>query len=143
MAEIKREHQLIEQKKHWIIPLRGETVTRCFVDNAFGIEFQDCEMTIRIEGTFYLNGTDKEYKLSPEHPTTLGPALALFQKKVRSSVAHKEGWLELEFSDGSRLSVEADADYEAWEIVGSGGLRIVCAPGGRLSVWQQRSCRTV
>ena len=138
MAEIKKSDRLIEHKNYWVIPLQGKRVTRCFLDNVFGIEFvdRDGETTIRIEGTFRLNGIDREYKLSTEQPATLGPALSLFHKRVHSSRADKEGRLYVEFSDGSSLSVEADAEYEAWEIVGSGGLRIVCAPGGRLAIWQ-------
>ena len=143
MAKIKNSDRLIEHKRYWIIPLQGKVVTRCFLDSAFGIELAapDCEMTIRIEGTFRLNGIDGEYKLSPVQPTTLGPAFSLFQKQIHTVIAHKDGRLDVEFSDGSRLSVEADADYETWEIAGSGGLQIVCAPGGRLSIWQPTSLK--
>ena len=133
-----KNYRLIEHKEHWIIPLQGQTVTRCFLDTAFGIEFWDheFEITIQIEGGFLFKEIDEEYKLYPDGPTTLGPALSMFQKEVCYSIASKEGRLYIEFSDGSSLSVEADAEYEAWEIVGSRGLRVVCEPGGRLSVWQ-------
>ncbi len=133
-----KNYRLIEHKDHWVIPLEGQTVSRCFLDTAFGIEFWEngSEITLRIEGGFLFKENGEEHKLYPDQPAALGPALSVFQKEVCHSIAGKEGRLYIEFSDGSRLSVAADSEYEAWEIVGSGGLRVVCGPGGRLSVWQ-------
>ena len=134
-------YRLIEHKDYWIIPLQGQTVSRCFLDTALGIEFweNESEITIRIEGGFLFKEDGKEHKLYPDQPAALGQALSIFQKEVCYSIAGKEGGLYIEFSDGGSLSVEADSEYEAWEIVGSGGLRVVCEPGGRLSVWQPTS----
>ncbi len=133
-----KNYRLIEHKDHWVIPLEGQTVSRCFLDTAFGIEFWEngSEITLRIEGGFLFKENGEEHKLYPDQPAALGPVLSVFQKEVCHSIAGKEGRLYIEFSDGSRLSVAADSEYEAWEIVGSGGLRVVCEPGGRLSVWQ-------
>ncbi|MBI3326060.1 MAG: hypothetical protein HYZ81_05085 [Nitrospinae bacterium] len=139
MAEMTRDDQLIEYDDYWVVaPLAGKTVTRCFVDHALGIECWDRERetTIRIEGNFVFRVSGAEHRLSPEQPTALGPALSIIHKGVVSAWVHKGGCLEVNFSDGSGLSVEPDAEYEAWEIVGSGGLRVVCAPGGTLSIWQ-------
>ena len=138
MASIEQGDRFIEHRNHWTIPLQGKIVTRCFLDSAFGIELsdRDYDITIRIEGTFRLKVLDKEYKLSPENPTALGPALSLFQKEVYSSSAYKDGKLEVAFLDENCLLVEPDTEYEAWEIVGSSGLKVVCMPGGQLSVWQ-------
>lgn len=142
MAEMTRDNQLIEYDDYWVVaPLGGKTVTRCFVDHAFGIEYWDRgrETTIRIEGNFVFRVSGAEHRLSPEQPTALGPALSIIHKAVVSTKVYKGGCLEVNFSDGSGLSVEPDAAYEAWEIVGSGSLRVVCAPEGRLSIWERES----
>jgi len=138
MATISQHDQLVEYGDHWVVPLHGKTVTRCFVDSAFGIELWDGDSTttIRLEGPFIYREHGTEQLLSPEHPAALGPVLATVGKTVTAVHAGKDGCLAVHFADGSNLSIEPDATYEAWEIVGSAGLRVLCAPGGRLSLWQ-------
>ena len=77
-----------------------------------------------------------EYQLSPAHPTALGPALSTLGKTIAVAKVYKDGYLAVHFADGSMLSVKPDAAYEAWEIAGTGGLHVVCTPGGSLSIWQ-------
>ena len=138
MATINKQYQLVEHGDHWVVPLQGKTVTRCLVDHAFGIELWEREgtTTIRIEGGFVFQGHGEEHQLSPAHPTTLGPALSTIGNAVTSARAYKDGCLKVHFTDGSILSVKPDAAYEAWEIAGTRGLRVVCTPGGSLSIWQ-------
>ena len=138
MATIRQYDQLVEYHDHWLVPLQGKMVTRCLVDSAFGIELWDGDSTttIRIEGSFIFREHGTDQLLSPEHPTALGPVLATVGKTVTAVHACKNGRLEVHFADGSSLSVEPDAEYEAWEIVSSGGLRVVCTPGGSVSIWQ-------
>ncbi|MGH2617269.1 MAG: DUF6188 family protein [Thermomicrobiales bacterium] len=38
---------------------------------------------------------------------------------VESAEVFKDGTLKVAFSDGSRLSVASDPDYEAWEFAGN------------------------
>jgi Family of unknown function (DUF6188) len=137
MATISTLEQLIEHGDYWVIPLQGKAVTRCFVDSTFGLECWDRDSltTIRIEGLFVFAEQGVERHLSSEHPTTLGPALSVLGKTVTSAHAHKNGHLAVSFANGSHLSVAPDAEYEAWEIVTSAGLHVVCTPGGRLSIW--------
>ena len=138
MATINQQDQLVEQGNHWIVPLQGKTVTRCLVDHAFGMELWEREgiTTIRIEGDFVVKGHGGEHQLSPACPTALGPALSTLGKAVTSAKAYKDGCLTVHFADGSILSVKPDAAYEAWEIAGTEGLRVICTPGGSLSIWQ-------
>jgi hypothetical protein len=75
--------------------------------------------------------------LSPEQSTALGLALSTLHKIVHAARVYKDGSLEVNFADGSNPSVTPDSVYEAWEMVGNGGLRVVCRPGGRLSLWQR------
>ena len=138
MTTISQYGQLVEYRDYWLMPLQGKMITRCLVDSAFGIELWDSDstITIRIEGSFTFREQGTDQLLSPEHPTALGPVLATVGKTVTAVRACKNGRLEVHFGDGSGLSVEPDAEYEAWEIVSSGGLRVVCTPGGSVSVWQ-------
>ena len=138
MATISQYDQLVEYRDYWLVPLQGKMVTRCLVDSAFGIELWDGDSTttIRIEGSFTFREHGTDQRLSPEHPTALGPVLAIVGKAVTTVHACKNGRLEAHFADGSSLSVEPDAEYEAWEIVSSGGLRVVCTPEGNVSIWQ-------
>ena len=138
MATINQQDQLVEHGDHWVVPLQGKTVTRCLVDHAFGMELWEHDRTtmIRIEGDFIFKGSGGEHPLSPAHPTALGPALSTLGKAIASVRAYKDGCLEVHFADASTFSVKPDAEYEAWEIAGTGGLRVVCTPGGSLSIWQ-------
>jgi Family of unknown function (DUF6188) len=143
MADMSKDDQLIEHDNYWLVaPLAGKAVTRCCVDHAFGIECWDGEQqaTIRIEGNIVYKANGAEYRLAPEQPTALSPALSILHKIVQSArvyKVYKDGCLEVNFADGSSLSVKPDSEYEAWEMVGSGGLRAVCGPGGSLSLWRR------
>jgi len=57
-------------------------------------------------------------------------------KIIAAAKVYKDRCLEVHFADGSMLSVKPDVAYEAWEIAGTGGLHVVCTPGGSLSLWQ-------
>ncbi|WP_371476812.1 DUF6188 family protein [Kitasatospora sp. NBC_00315] len=62
-------------------------------------------------------------------------ALGLFGAKVLSAVAFKTGSLRLLFDNGCHLTGRADSSFEAWEVHGPGGWRIISMPGGKLAVW--------
>jgi hypothetical protein len=90
----------------------------------------------RIEGEFTYKTDAQEYKLIPgEDFTKLGVALDLFQKEIQSAIAYKNGILELTFNDNSKVIVNKDPDYEAWELAGPGSIKLVSLPSGELAVW--------
>jgi hypothetical protein len=124
----------------WRLPLQQRSVSRCTVDHAFALELHEDEQTavLRIEGDFTIRDNDRTYQLSAAVPRELGPAVALFGQVIRMATISAEGALELTFEDGRTLSVEPDASYEAWGIVGPNGVRAVCAPGGAISIWQPK-----
>ena len=45
----------------------------------------------------------------------------------------------VDFSDGTRLDVEPDDAYEAWNVSGPDGALIVCTRGGSLVTWSKYS----
>ena len=62
--------------------------------------------------------------------------LALIRNMGRSGRASPDGSRELTFADGRCLRVPArDDQYEAWNMTGPRGLRIVSMGGGELVVW--------
>jgi hypothetical protein len=69
----------------------------------------------------------------------LRPAFGLLGMMVENGVAYAGGRLEVSFEGGSRLSVDHSAEFEAWEVTSSQGLRIVSTPGGELAVWRERA----
>jgi len=56
---------------------------------------------------------------------------------VETCEAYKSGALDVGFIDGTKLVVESRTDgYEAWEITGSHGLRVVSLGNESLAIWQ-------
>ena len=64
--------------------------------------------------------------------------IRLFGAKVLSAVAFKTGSMRLVFDNGWHLNSRADPSFEAWEVLGPGGWRIISMPGGELAVWSGR-----
>lgn len=129
----------IDCGQYWELPLKGEAVSRCGVDEAFELEFgiDRRSFALRIEGSFSVISLGRRLEVSPEEPESLGPSLALYGQTVESCRATKRGLLDLEFVGGASVHVEPDDRYEAWELGGgTHGLRVVCGPRGVLSIWQ-------
>ncbi len=129
----------IDLGDYWELPLKGEVVARCCVDQAFGLEFgvNRRSFVLRIEGKFSVASPGKRVECLPENRASLGPSLALYGETVEFCRAAKSGALDIEFAGGIRVHVEPDDRYEAWELAGEArGLRVVCGPGGALSIWQ-------
>lgn len=47
----------------------------------------------------------------------------------------EEGTLRVAFDDDTALIVGPDPEFEAWTLAGPDGYKVVCGPGGALSVW--------
>jgi hypothetical protein len=116
-------------------------VARCWVDEAFGLEFGLNIRTFRlsIEGRFSVLLSGKRVECSAEQRESLGPALGLYGRTVDLCEAEKSGGLNLVFAGGATVRVDPDTEYEAWELAGvPKGVRVVCGPEGVLSIWQPR-----
>jgi hypothetical protein len=61
--------------------------------------------------------------------------LRLVDKSVRRAQALEGGGLEIDFSDGDRLTVPP-GQYEAWQLDGDDGSSYVSVAGGGLAVWE-------
>ena len=121
----------------WILPIKQLRVSRCIVDEAFALEFHDNEevYVVRIESPFTISEPGSSCRLDPSAHSKLGHAIALFGQIVRAAKASSEGRLEISFQNNQVLTVEPHAAFESWESHGSNGMRLVCNPGGNISVW--------
>jgi hypothetical protein len=90
---------------------------------------------VRVESHFTLriDGLDREIEPGRDADA---PAVAQLSGQVVSLArADDTGGLRIEFVGGARLLAMPDSNFEAWTLAGPGGLKVVCGPGGELSVW--------
>jgi hypothetical protein len=91
---------------------------------------------IRIETGFLLRAYDGDHHIVPGEDDRAAALLGeLTGQVVTVCTADDAGALRVDFGGGARLLVEADPAYEAWTVAGPGGLKVVCLPGGALSIW--------
>lgn len=80
---------------------------------------------------------------APAGPVVAGTAdvlLRLLEAPVSGADLSDRSTLSITFggADQRTLSAVADDHYEAWELAGPGGERLVCLPGGDLAIWGRR-----
>jgi hypothetical protein len=62
--------------------------------------------------------------------------IALRMREVTSASADDDGTLHMSFGADAELTVPSDPRYESWLMWhDDNGARIVCEPGGRLTIW--------
>jgi hypothetical protein len=96
---------------------------------------------VRVETGFILRAHDGERRVVPGEDAGAGAARLgdLTGQVATAAIADDTGTLRMELDGGTRLLVEPDPAYEAWTLAGPGGLKVVCLPGGGLSVWSPQS----
>ena len=126
-----------EESDKYIFHLEGLQISRCCLDYAFSFEVFDSlkETTIRIESSFTLSQNDSKFCLTPSKPEDLGPVYTLFGEIISKIHMYKTGVLHIVFGNGAQLQVNPSDKYEAWEILNTQGVRVVCMPSGKLAVW--------
>lgn len=93
---------------------------------------------LNIENAMSLHQTDGEVVLDPQ--VGEDAQFQLLQRLIGTNggalrLDEGTGSLDLTFSDGTRITVPKNGDYEAWEYDGPDGLTIVCLPSGELAVF--------
>ena len=129
---------MAEHDDRWIMNLRGLAVTE------IGISYQlslclgsDARVVLGSPFTLTQGDGRQDVILDPGRQD-VAAALGLFGAKVLSAVAFKSGSMRLVLDNGWHLNSRADPSFEAWEVLGPGGWRIVSMPGGELAVWSGR-----
>ncbi len=124
------------------LPLHGYDVTQCCVDIRLVLNFlgDGPSRTVSIESVFELTLPDGQLLLlQPGENSTMGPTLLLHGKTARDAVAYSDGALQIRFTDGTSVRVPRNDDYEAWELTGEDGYRVVATPQGGLVTWAPRA----
>ncbi|WP_425455348.1 DUF6188 family protein [Allorhizocola rhizosphaerae] len=94
---------------------------------------------LRISSDFSYYSQTGRVNLDPEdRPEELGPIIHLARSCIVSANASSGGSLSISFADGSWIDVPASEEFEAWQLSGPGGLRVISVPGGELAVWRHR-----
>jgi hypothetical protein len=125
---------LTETDEGWLLPLRGATVTRCYVDQ-YAVGFLADEANVYLEGQFKIVKDGDQIELgASDEPTQYIPLLALIGQTVSEAEATREGELALVFSDGTQLNASPDPAYEAWNVTVE-GWNLVSLPGGRVATF--------
>ena len=120
--------------------LRGLTVVEIGISYQLSLHL-DTEARVVLECPFKLTQVvddgRQDVTLDPDRQDVTA-AIGLFGAKVLSAVAFKTGSMRLVFDNGWHLNSQADSSFEAWEVLGPGGWRIISMPGGQLAVWSGR-----
>ena len=83
-----------------------------------------------------VDGLDRE--IEPGRHTDAPAVTQLSGQVVSLARADDSGGLRIEFVGGARLLAMPDSSFEAWTVAGPGRLKVVCGPGGELSVWSSQ-----
>ena len=131
--------ELKEQGKDWCLTARDATVNLIQIDFRLSLFLADPqnEATIVIETPCRLKTRDTSVVLRPAETSTLAPILPFFNARVTGVAIRSTGALKLYFRGGPTLEVDADPNYEAWQLASSTmGLLFVCSPGGAVSLFK-------
>jgi hypothetical protein len=128
---------IIEKEDVYEVAANDLVVVTCRRDSwSLQLELQSSEAawTLRIGGAFSLA------KSTGDAPITATPSVTpLIGESVLVMRARKvDGALEARFSHDWVLTVEADPDYEAWEMYSSRGERLIAVPGNGVAKWGER-----
>ncbi|WP_238431322.1 DUF6188 family protein [Streptomyces cavernae] len=116
--------------------LRGQAVARiCFDATVTILTSADCELRIETEAVIQVS-TEEHVAFDPQSPAAAAAHLVRLARDVITEAHVGEGGdLVVAFESGMNLTVRADDAYEAWGLVGPGGRRVICMPGGEVGVW--------
>ena len=90
---------------------------------------------LRVEAPFTLRVDGLDREIEPGRDIDAPAVRQLSGQVVSLARADDSGGLRIEFVGGARLLAMPDSNFEAWTVAGPGGLKVVCGPGGELSVW--------
>jgi hypothetical protein len=89
---------------------------------------------VRVEVPFNLRVGGHDRMIEPGRDADAPPVAQLAGQVVSLARADDSGGLRIEFVGGARLLAMPDNNFEAWTVAGPGGFKVVCGPGGELSL---------
>lgn len=121
------------------LELKGQTISHQHFDYAMTLE-TETGVKLNIENDYTLHTADASWCDSPEAVCVDSDQPAsLINRTISNATSDETGALNISFTDGDRVTVEPDPDYEAWNLAGPDGKKIVCLPGGELATWPAES----
>jgi hypothetical protein len=145
MEEESHKMELIRRPDGYVLPVSGQRITRCCIDNEAVVLLLINMLEIRISEPFTLASSNGDVHLLNPDPSLetmrLSPILGVMRKTITEGIAFEDGALALTFDDGKRIEVPPGSEYEAWTLAGPGGpngLKIVSTPDGGLAIWEDR-----
>lgn len=123
-----------------VLPLPGLIVDGCMVEHGLQLILvgPDARVYLHIEGWIRLTtaeGSTPEVSALDHQATQI--ARRIVGRTVKTAAVLVDGDLALVFEDGSKLGVDADREYQSWELLTAKGYHIVCGPGGKLTITQE------
>jgi uncharacterized protein DUF6188 len=112
----------------------GQTVIGTDFGYTVAVEFGG-GYEVRVETPFSLRIDGLDSEIEPGRDSDAPAVSQLSGRTVSLAAADQSGGLRIDFIGGARLLAEPDSNFEAWTVAGPDGLKVVCGPGGELSVW--------
>lgn len=133
--------EVVELGDRWSLSSQDAEVTRLCFDWGLVLTVGSVQpqTDIRIEQPAILvDQHGASIELLPDgDPVALAPMLQLLRRRLSKLEAFKDGHLRIEVAGGVALTVYPSEDFESWEITGPADFRMVCTPGGALTVWSR------
>lgn len=128
--------RITETEDGWVIPFEEAVISAIQIDFRFTLLIEDRNgvTQVIIEIPFRISGSGNDYKIiDPSNSASLAPTLGLFNAKVDKILIRKNGFLSIEFLDGTLVMVNFDESYEAWQVSSLDSYMLTCEPGGHVS----------
>ena len=109
--------------------------------NRLGVGVGELALVLDTDWEVWLSGSVDVGDAPPVEPTDLDGVAAhmpLLNAEVTDARIDERGCLAVTF-DSSSVRCKAHPLYEAWQILGPDGERIICMPGGDLAIWSARA----
>lgn len=123
-----------------VLPLPGLTIEGCLVDHGFNLVLEKGTLRafLRVEGWVRLTTKDgPSPEISALDHGASSIAKRLVGRVVKTASVLTDGDLALTFEDGAKFAVEADREYQSWELLMHSGYHVTCGPGGRIAIKQE------
>jgi hypothetical protein len=116
----------------------GQAVAGTDFGFTVGVQFGG-EFELRVETPFALRIGGFDGEIEPGRDGDAAVVAQLSGQIVSLARADDSGGLRIDFAGGGRLLAGPDSNFEAWTVAGPNGFKVVCGPGGELSVWSPQN----
>ncbi|MGU3435104.1 DUF6188 family protein [Actinomycetes bacterium M1A6_2h] len=117
-----------------LLPIAGQSIA--FKSLGFVFELSIAGgFLLQIENHVQIEAGESSFSFTPAPDVEQAHEIARVMSGTIESSSAQSGILSVTLISGTELIVHPDADFEAWNITGPGGFRVVCMPGGEMATW--------